>query len=94
MVKDLNYLKSARLSETTRIINHLLIYYFMPVETGISVLGKEDCGIVDITGMVSEEVKKSKIRNGTVTIFCIGSTGAITTMEYESNLSKDLAELL
>ncbi len=67
----------------------------MPVETReISVLGKEDCGIVDITGMVSEEVKKSKIRNGTVTIFCIGSTGAITTMEYESNLSKDVAEIL
>ncbi len=67
----------------------------MPVETReISVLGKEDCGIVNITGMVSEEVKKSKIRNGTVTIFCIGSTGAITTMEYESNLSKDLAEIL
>lgn len=67
----------------------------MPVDTReISVFGKEDCGIVDITGIVSEEVKKSKIRNGTVTIFCIGSTGAITTMEYESNLSKDLAEIL
>ncbi len=67
----------------------------MPVDTReISVLGKEDCGIVDITGIVSEEVKKSKIRNGTVTIFCIGSTGAITTMEYESNLSKDMAETL
>lgn len=67
----------------------------MPVETReISLPGKEDCGIVDITGIVSEEVKKSKIRNGTVTIFCIGSTGAITTMEYESNLSKDLAEIL
>jgi secondary thiamine-phosphate synthase enzyme len=66
----------------------------MPVETReISVLGKEDCGIVDITGMVSEEVKKSKIKNGTVTIFCIGSTGAITTMEYESNLSKDVHEI-
>jgi secondary thiamine-phosphate synthase enzyme len=67
----------------------------MPVDTReISVFGKEDCGIVDITGIVSEEVKKSKIRNGTVTIFCFGSTGAITTMEYESNLSKDLAEIL
>lgn len=67
----------------------------MPVETReISVVGKEDCGIVDITRMVSEEVKKSKIRNGTVTVFCIGSTGAITTMEYEENLSKDVAEIL
>ena len=67
----------------------------MPVETReISVIGKEDCGIVDITGMVAEEVKISKIRNGTVTVFCIGSTGAISTMEFEPNLSKDVAETL
>jgi thiamine phosphate synthase YjbQ (UPF0047 family) len=38
----------------------------MPVETReISVIGKKDCGIVDITEMISEEVKNSKIRNGT-----------------------------
>ena len=67
----------------------------MPVETReISVVGKADCGIVDITEMVSKEVKNSKISNGTVTVFCIGSTGAITTMEYEPNLSKDVAEIL
>lgn len=52
----------------------------MPVETReISVTAKEDCGIVNITEMVSEEVENSKIRSGTVTVFCIGSTGAITT---------------
>jgi secondary thiamine-phosphate synthase enzyme len=67
----------------------------MPVETReISVTGKEDCGIVDITKMVSDEVKKSKISNGIVTIFCIGSTGAITTIEFEPNLSKDVSEIL
>ncbi|KCZ73666.1 secondary thiamine-phosphate synthase enzyme [Candidatus Methanoperedens nitroreducens] len=67
----------------------------MPVETKeISVTGKEDCGIVDITEKVSDAVKNSKIKNGTVTIFCIGSTGAITTMEFESNLSKDISETL
>jgi secondary thiamine-phosphate synthase enzyme len=67
----------------------------MPVETReISVVGKEDSGIVDITGMVSEEVKSSRISNGTVTVFCIGSTGAITTMEFEPNLSKDVSEIL
>jgi secondary thiamine-phosphate synthase enzyme len=67
----------------------------MPVEAReISVTGKEDCGIVDITEVISEEVRKSTIRNGTVTIFCIGSTGAITTMEFESNLSKDVSETL
>ncbi|HLB70530.1 MAG: YjbQ family protein [Candidatus Methanoperedens sp.] len=53
-------------------------------------MGKEDCGIIDITENVSDAVKNSKIRNGAVTIFCIGSTGAITTMEYEAHLSKVL----
>lgn len=71
------------------------LYYFMPVETKeISVTGKEDCGIVDITEKVSDAVRNSKIKNGTVTIFCIGSTGAITTMEFEKNLSKDVSEIL
>lgn len=67
----------------------------MPVETReISIFGKEDCGIVDITEMVSKEVKNSKIRNGIVTVFCVGSTGAITTMEFETNLSIDVSEIL
>jgi secondary thiamine-phosphate synthase enzyme len=43
--------------------------------------------------MISEEIKKSKISNGTVTVFCVGSTGAITTMEFEPNLSKDVSEI-
>ena len=67
----------------------------MPVETReISVIGKEDCGIVNITEMVEEQVRSSKIRSGTVTVFCIGSTGAISTMEFEPNLSKDVSETL
>jgi secondary thiamine-phosphate synthase enzyme len=67
----------------------------MPVETKeISVIGKEDCGIIDITQKVSDAVESSNIKNGAVTIFCIGSTGAITTMEFEPNLSKDVSEVL
>lgn len=67
----------------------------MPVETKeISVVGKKDCGIIDITEKVSDAVKNSKIKDGVVTIFCIGSTGAITTMEFELNLSKDVSEFL
>ncbi len=67
----------------------------MSVETKeISIFGEADCGIVDITETVSDAVKNSKIQNGVVTIFCIGSTGAITTMEFEPNLSKDVSEFL
>ncbi len=67
----------------------------MPVETKeISVTGKENCGIVDINEKVLDAVKNSKMRNGVITIFCVGSTGAITTMEFEPNLSKDVSEFL
>ncbi|HEY9205090.1 MAG TPA: secondary thiamine-phosphate synthase enzyme YjbQ [Candidatus Methanoperedens sp.] len=67
----------------------------MPVETKeISVIGREDCGIVDITETISDAVRNSKIQNGAVTIFCVGSTGAITTMEFEPNLSKDVSLFL
>ena len=58
----------------------------------ISVVGKEDCGIVNITDQTNIVLKKSKIKDGIVTIFCVGSTGGITTIEYEQNLSKDLSE--
>lgn len=67
----------------------------MTVETQeITVRGKEDCGIVDITDMVGNAVRTSMISNGIVAVFCVGSTGAITTMEYEPNLSKDVAQTL
>jgi|GEM_PF-3259492 thiamine phosphate synthase YjbQ (UPF0047 family) len=42
----------------------------MPVETRKnSVVGKEDYEIVNITEMVSKEIKNSKISNLTVTVF-------------------------
>jgi thiamine phosphate synthase YjbQ (UPF0047 family) len=67
----------------------------MPVETRKnSVVGKKDYEIVNITEMVSKEIKNSKISNLTITVFCIVSIGAITTMEYEPNLSKDVSEIL
>ncbi len=46
--------------------------------------------IIDITDRVESIVKRSKIENGLVTVFCPGSTGAITTIEYESGVLRDL----
>jgi secondary thiamine-phosphate synthase enzyme len=48
----------------------------------------------DITGKTTEVVKRSGIRNGTVHIFNLGSTGAVGTIEYEPGLQKDLPEML
>ena len=46
--------------------------------------------IIDITSQVEEHIKNSKIRSGLVTVFCSGSTAAVTTIEYEPGLLKDL----
>lgn len=56
----------------------------------ISVQAKGFCDIVDITPPVTALVEKSRIKNGIVTVFCSGSTGAVTTIEYESGVLEDL----
>ena len=50
--------------------------------------------IMDITGMVQKAVSESKSTNGIVTVFVPGATGAITTIEYEPGLLKDLPRIL
>lgn len=50
--------------------------------------------ILDITEKVQSAVRQSKIQNGIANIFVIGSTGALTTVEYEPGLLKDIPEAL
>jgi len=50
--------------------------------------------VVNITGMVEKAVKDSGIRNGLVTVFIPGATGAITTIEFEPNLVQDFKDIL
>jgi secondary thiamine-phosphate synthase enzyme len=52
----------------------------------ISVKTKGNCDVVDITEKVSSAVRQSRITNGTVTLFNVGSTAGITTTEYEPGL--------
>ena len=49
---------------------------------------------IDLTSLIQNVVNESAIKNGIVNIFVPGSTGAITTMEYEPGLKKDLARAL
>ena len=56
----------------------------------IEVSVKGYCDIVDITGSMIEAVINSGINSGTITAFCPGSTGAITTIEYEPGLIADI----
>ena len=50
--------------------------------------------IIDITGEVNSKLRESGIENGIVTIFVPGSTGAVTTIEYEPGLLHDLPNAL
>ena len=52
----------------------------------IEVKTKGNYDVVDITDKVSKAVKQSRITNGAVTLFNVGSTAGITTTEYEPGL--------
>lgn len=53
--------------------------------------GKTD--IINITDDVQEELSKARMDKGCVTVFVSGSTGGITTVEYEPALVSDLKGL-
>ena len=53
----------------------------------ITVKTKGNCDIVDITGRVSEAVAQSRISDGAVVLFNIGSTAGLTTTEFEPGLA-------
>jgi len=48
----------------------------------------------DITREVTEKLSNHDLRNGLVTIFVPGSTGGLTTIEFEPGLERDFAELM
>ena len=65
----------------------------MVVTRSIGLKSQGDCHIIDITGQVAQEVAGSGLKDGTATVFVTGSTGGITTVEYESGLVSDLQNL-
>ncbi|RKZ24280.1 YjbQ family protein [bacterium] len=50
--------------------------------------------IIDITNQLESAVEESGIENGTALVFVPGSTGGVTTIEYEPGLLKDFPELM
>lgn len=67
----------------------------MSVHAGILRLSTQGDGeIVDITEGVRSVVHRSEVQTGAVVVFAVGSTVAVTTMEYEPGGVSDLQELL
>ena len=48
----------------------------------------------DITGDVARAVEGSGLQSGVVTLFCPGSTGGLTTIEFEEGVVEDLKQVL
>ncbi|MCK4946841.1 MAG: secondary thiamine-phosphate synthase enzyme YjbQ [Candidatus Aureabacteria bacterium] len=66
----------------------------MSVKTSyINISTKGHGDIIDISKSVGIEVQKSNLTSGIVCIFVSGSTAALTTVEYEPGLVKDIKSL-
>jgi secondary thiamine-phosphate synthase enzyme len=65
------------------------------VETrSFEVSSKGEDEVLDITRRVREAVAGSGLSDGVATVFVMGSTAAITTMEFEPGLVKDFPAML
>lgn len=49
--------------------------------------------LLDITAKITAILRSSGLKKGSLTVFVVGSTAAITTFEYESGLIKDMRDL-
>lgn len=56
----------------------------------LDLASKAEGDIIDITEKVQQAVAESGLAAGVATVFVPGSTAAVTTMEYEPGLTKDL----
>ena len=55
---------------------------------------KGNTDVIDITPLVDQKLMDSGLKDGSVLIFVPGATGALTTIEYEPGLVKDLSDAL
>ena len=60
----------------------------------INVKTKGEVDIIDITDEIQDKILKSKIKKGIACVFVPGSTGTLTTIEYEPGLMKDFPAAL
>lgn len=61
----------------------------MVVTRRLQLRTKGHCDMTDITSQLISEVARSVLKDGIVNLFVIGSTAAVTTIEYEPGLEED-----
>ena len=63
------------------------------VTKDIALQSNGNCDIIDITSQVAKKVEESGVNSGIATLFVVGSTAGITTIECEPNLVSDFKNM-
>jgi len=63
------------------------------VSKSLQLKTKGNADVINITPDISDALSKLKIKNGIVTVSIIGSTGALTTCEFEPGLVQDIKDI-
>jgi len=66
----------------------------MVVTSELVVQTRGNNDVRDITAEVAQAVQSAGLKAGIVTVFCPGSTGGLTTIEYEDGVIADLGQVL
>jgi len=66
----------------------------MVVTQELQLRTRGNCDMVDVTTQIAGAVGAAGLQAGIVTVFCPGSTGGLTTIEYESGALADLEQVL
>jgi secondary thiamine-phosphate synthase enzyme len=66
----------------------------MIIQKKINLSTKGFTDIIDITPALRSYIQESNLNDGHVIVFVPGSTGGLTTIEYEPGLLKDIPEML
>ncbi|HJT48679.1 MAG TPA: secondary thiamine-phosphate synthase enzyme YjbQ [Nitrososphaeraceae archaeon] len=64
------------------------------ITKAIKINSKGENDMVDITDRTLKAIQETNLEDGIVTVFVSGSTGAITTIEYEPGLRSDFPKML
>ena len=59
----------------------------------VRVATRGDAHVVDVTADVAAKVTEHRLNEGSTLVFVVGSTAALTTVEFEPGLVRDLPEL-
>jgi secondary thiamine-phosphate synthase enzyme len=64
------------------------------ISKSIKIMTRGEGDIIDLSDKLNSVIRASGLKNGNVTVFVPASTAAVTTIEYEPGLLKDLPNAL